>query len=383
MSEISIFGWTLFEEPRRREYLDRVKSTTSRYHAKYSELLSDLENQGFSEFLPSEFAQMRSQLSDLEYLLGKDPEKARNISMQIGAQISRLPAMARSAKREFETKERLRRQEISDMRRQASSELEQFLQSKMTEISDPIELDFAFDKLRDLQKEFAGRVVDSQELQKIKDVIHRQVISIRAEASSLAQEWKNRKEQETSPEAQQTLFNLHKQQATADIALKPDAIKSVVDSLDSLQKQLNGQVCTLDELQEKLSSESEKIDAGVVDENCRRMVVRAIMDSLEKTGFQVDTPKREVGAKDEVVILARKPAGASANFRITADGNMEYKFDHYDGMKCKSDIDQILPMLQDIYGIKLSDERVLWQNPDRISAETRPTSTGGHHHGER
>ena len=100
------------------------------------------------------------------------------------------------------------------------------------------------------------------------------------------------------------------------------------------------------------------------------------MDSLEKSGFVVGKPQRQIGEKDEVVILARKPAGAEAAFRVTADGTMVYKFDHYEGMRCKADIDQVLPMLQEIYGVELSDARVLWQNPDRISKSAKPIDAG-------
>ena len=51
---------------------------------------------------------------------------------------------------------------------------------------------------------------------------------------------------------------------------------------------------------------------------------------------------------------------------------MIYKFDHYEGMQCKDDIDKVLPLLRDIYGVDLSEERVLWQNPERISKSAKP-----------
>lgn len=137
-------------------------------------------------------------------------------------------------------------------------------------------------------------------------------------------------------------------------------------------KQLIEKTADPDEILNKITDATTQADSAIADENCRRMVVRSIMDSLEKSGFVVSKPKRSAGDVDEVVILARKPAGAEAAFRVSADGSMIYKFDHYEGMQCKDDIDKVLPLLRDIYGVDLSEERVLWQNPERISKSAKP-----------
>jgi hypothetical protein len=34
-------------------------------------------------------------------------------------------------------------------------------------------------------------------------------------------------------------------------------------------------------------------------------------------------------------------------------------------------------MLQEVYGIELSEKRVNWQNPDRLDASARPLDHGG------
>jgi hypothetical protein len=376
MSESVRYRWSLQAQMRRQAYLERVRGTTARYYDRHVTLLSDLSTQGLERYLPEEFERVRSIMNEVRSILESDPERARAMSLQIGQQLSALTAMARSARREFETRERLRQQELSEMRRRATSELAQFLQSLITEIQDPIEQDFAFDKLKAIQSNYVGRIVEATELPKIKEELRRKVFAIHTEAAEHAKAWKQRKSQETILDAQKTLIEIHREQAVADGERNPKAVQSMLATLDSMHQSMMERGCSLEEIQKGIAEATENTDAAVADENCRRMVVRAILDSLEKAGFVVAAPQRQVGDKDEVVIMASKPAGAEASFRVTADGNMLYKFDHYEGMKCKTDIDRVLPMLQEIYGVKLSDERVLWQNPDRISKSAKPLDDG-------
>jgi len=60
---------------------------------------------------------------------------------------------------------------------------------------------------------------------------------------------------------------------------------------------------------------------------------------------------------------------------------MEYSFEKYEGATCKKDIDSFLPKLEQVYGIKLSNERVIWENPDKISKDARQSPTGGSYKG--
>ena len=376
MSESVYYRWRLEAQRRRQAYLDRIRVTTSRYHARYEGLLADLVSQGLEQYLPEEFSRVRSSLQNLKVLITSDPERARDVSLQLGAEISRLPALARAARREFESRERQRQKEVAEMRRKATSELAQYLQSLLTDIRDPIERDFAFDSVRAIQAEYNGRVVDAQELSTVKQKLQVRYETICREASAKAKEWKSRKAQETLKESLDVLLDIHRGQAEADAGRNPEAILPMMKKLDALRQQSADAALSLRDLQKEIAMITEKTDAAVADENCRRTVVRAIMDSLEKSGFVVDKPKRQTGAQDEVVILARKPAGAQAFFRVTADGTMVYKFDQYEGMKCKSDIDQVLPTLQGIYGVELSDARILWQNPDRASRSAKPMDMG-------
>lgn len=383
MSESVRYRWELQERMRRQAYLDRIRYTTAGFYNRYQEIFSDIVHQGLEQYLPEEFENTRSLLSKLEYLLDNDPERARELSKEIAPRIGSLPSLARSAKIEFEVGKRKQQKRLLEMREKATSELEEFLQSALTEIRDPIVCDFALSDLEVIRNEYAGRRVDISELSDTKEKIRTRIADAIEKASLKAKDWKDKKARENASETKEMLIQIHKDQILSDSESSKDTINTILSNLEALQRKTLDRSLALEDIQAELSSVTEKTDESVIDENCRRMLVRSILDSLEKVGFVVETPKRQSGDDDEVIIRARKPAGSQASFRVTANGGMIYKFDNYEGMKCKEDIDKILPILQQIYGIELSEERVLWQNPDRISKSTKPIESGNKekHHG--
>lgn len=370
MSESVSYRWYLDAQRRHQAYLDRIQENTANFSKRYRAKFDDLVNQGLEVYMPNEFAQLRDQLSQLDRLVSADPERARELSFQVGQQLSRLPSLARAARNEFEARERQRRKELSEMRRQATTALHQFIHDLISEIKDPIELDFAYDEIRAIQTEYQGRTVEVGELDALKSSIGSRFSEIKNSAKTKAETWKNEQVKSNTKETAEELLSLYEEQARLD-AKNPIALDAMLSSLDAV-KRLIDKKADPEEIRNKIEAAATQADSAIADENCRRMVVRSIMDSLEKSGFVVSKPKRSSGDVDEVVILARKPAGAEAVFRVTADGSMIYKFDHYEGMQCKDDIEKVLPLLRDIYGVDLSDERIIWQNPERISKSARP-----------
>lgn len=58
------------------------------------------------------------------------------------------------------------------------------------------------------------------------------------------------------------------------------------------------------------------------------------------------------------------------------DGRLTFKFDNYEGQKCKKDIDEVTTLLDECYGVKLSKGKVLWSNPDRIQRGSKENPIG-------
>lgn len=375
MSESVNYRWTLEAQRRREAYLERISSNVARFRDSYRRKLNELAKQGLEAFAQTEFAEVRRDLDRLDMLVTSDPESARDLSFQVGESLSGLPGLARSIQRDFQERDRQCRAEIKEARREATSELASFLSDLLGYVSDPVVRDFAYDKLREIQRVHQGVVVDASELDSIKSKIQSQFDSVLASANEQASQWKATKSAELAGESSSEMINLCREAAQNSYQQNSETLNKMLAGLDSLSASLNNAE-SFDNVLRKVQEIAGSAEESAIDEDCRRMVVRSIMESLQKTGFVVTNPKRSTEGLDEVVIRARKPSGPEALFRVHADGNMIYKFENYEGMRCKTDIDQVLPLLQEIYGIDLSDERVLWQNPDKLSREARPIDNG-------
>lgn len=371
MSKLANSRWELGAQMKRQAYLDRVRENAANFRNRYETKLGDLVSQGLEKYMPREFAEVRRNLNRLDKLISSDPESARDLSFQIGQELSRLPAMARAARNEFEERERQRRKELEEMRKKAATELSRFIHDAISDIKDPVEMDFAFDDIRAIELAYQGRKIEPGELEGLKTSILRRVSEIRKSAQTKAETWKRERVKLTAKEASTALVGIYQEQANTEVAWNPKGFQDMLSDLEEI-KLLADRAIDPEEIRKRVEDVARKADKSVAEENCRRIVVRSIMDSLEKSGFVVSKPKRSAGEIDEVVILARKPAGAEASFKVNADGGLIYKFDHYEGMKCKDDIDTVFHLLKDVYGVNLSQERILWQNPDRISRSARP-----------
>ena len=376
MSEYHVQRWQINQQRRRELYLERIRLTTVQYHRRYESVLHDLRREGLEKYVPREFERIRGQLSRVESLLSSNPESARDLNVSIGPEVAALPSVARAARREFQIREEARRRELEEMRRRATSELANFIVEKIASITDPIEQDFAFDELRAIQAEFEARKVDPEELSRFKLDVEQRLNGIRSSAADKAQAWKESRSTKLMDESTEDLIEIHRDQLESARERSPAVVDSLLARLDDLARQAKSGEIRGDLLGKQLGALCEAADVALADEACRREVVRALVESLERLGFIVPTPQRPPGDRDEVLITAKKPAGQTADFRITVDGSWVAKFEKYEGMGCKADIDKMDALLEEIYGVNLSDKRIDWQNPDRRSADERPLDSG-------
>ena len=71
------------------------------------------------------------------------------------------------------------------------------------------------------------------------------------------------------------------------------------------------------------------------------------------------------------------PSVFKPKLNCSFDGTLQCEFDGYRGSDCEADIGAVLPRIEDVYGVKLDEERVIWRNPDDVDADHRPTPKGG------
>lgn len=133
----------------------------------------------------------------------------------------------------------------------------------------------------------------------------------------------------------------------------------------TIEKIINNQEGTVKERLQKIREDANK---EIIDEKIRHESVKIIVKAIKKRGFIVSNDAIKIDRKNnQVNILAQKPSGAKAEFKIYLDGKFVYKFDGYEGQACQNDIKPFMDDLEEIYGIKVIKESEIWSNPDKNS----------------
>lgn len=373
------------QQRRREEYLNRIQRNTQRFAESYKDVLQSMRIQGLDQVVPSEFRHLESALARLDGMISSNPERARELSVGLGDEVYGLRRLAQSLRNQVRGQQRDARQESSHTAQQeeqrklilerreqqqklsqeeAAKQLEQQKAHDLwyqlrAEFTDPIIRDFAFDELEKLQNEYK----DLSENQ-----LRSRVQQIKSTASQQASVWKKKQIKASQIDTQLEMIEVQQQQIKSDLNQNPKELQAILNSLEQSRDFLikGGQIEQSD-FHKSLAEQIERADEAVTDERCRQLTVRGIVTSLKEQGFVLSKAPELIRNedRDEVIIQARRLSGRQSEFRVSLDGAFSYKFEHYVGMACKNDLDDILPKLQEIYGIELSNKKVIWENPDR------------------
>ncbi|WP_394210578.1 hypothetical protein [Psychrobacter piscatorii] len=354
----AIHNYKYRQRQQRQEYLNRVQSKTREFYQRYMEVMSDMCFQGIDQVIPTEFAQLTQELDKLKLLICNNPEEAREMSIALGNEVYGLRRLANTAKTRLSKQLELERRHEEERLQKKNEQSEKLWRSLKTTFNDPIERDFAFNDLIKLESEY----IDLSE-----DELNLRISDIKQRANVLAQEWKNKQQETSLQDTQIEVLNAYQEQLKTDLNQNPEKLQTILNSLQDSRDFLDkGEMLSTEDLQSSINAQVSEADEVVTDERCRQITVKGIIDSLRQQGFQVDNPKLfKDNQRDEVVIQAKRISGRQSKFTVSLDGSFSYKFENYEGMACKDDIEKILPKLQDIYGIELSDKKVIWENPDR------------------
>lgn len=343
---------------RHQENLNRIQSKTREFYDRYQQVMQDMRNQGLDQVVPEEYRQLTQELNRLNSLLSSNPVEAREMSTSLGDEVYGLRRLANKARGHVERQQCQDHQEERQLKEEKiqreETQADQLWQQLRAEFTDPVVRDFAFDGLSTLQAEY--RNLSEEELRS-------RVKQIKVSAGQKSAIWKTEQRNSSQSETQLEVLEEHQQQVRKDLKGSPKKLQAILDNLQKNRDFLvdGGQLDQL-ELQQTLASQVEQADEAITDERCRQLTVKGIMDGLKHQGFQIQPPTLEGG---EVLIEARRLSGRESKFWVGLDGAFKYKFHEYEGMACKDDIDELLPKLQDVYGIELSNKKVIWENPDR------------------
>lgn len=367
MSQIHDAQYRLERERRQKIAEDRVRSTTVSFLERYQSELASIRAQGLIEYVQERYENCEALASQIQAELQRNPFTAREISKSLGNEVYSLRNTAQRIKLEVE--EQQYHQHFREIearvtaKKQRKTELSATWTRSLNNWPDKLSLNLMLKELRTLEKEAFEN--DSNETP---EGLLNKLQTIQNQGALKAEEHRKQLAQEVQHDTNRDLATSVKEVVTQTLPKeKSDAIANRLNQICSASNDVVEQMQEIEQI-------SNDADKQIEEEAIRRETVKAIFNTLKNTGFSVQKPKIMVDESGEskVVVSASRPAGNRAQFEILLDGSCTYKFDNYKGQTCKKDINQVLPKLSEVYGVDLSDSRVVWSNPDDEDAEMKP-----------
>ena len=365
MSEEHEYLYRLERERQEQIARENVRKDVMNAIARHRDSIQNIINEGLDKYVSIQ--NIKGEIQNIERIVNTDPFAARNLSYQLSSDINYLRNEALNRKEE---EERI----IREQKNKNKQAVLDYFNKTIMSIDDIILIDFAKDKFDNLRNELLNdEGVTDKEMSIHSKKIESRIKSIIDEANANAGEWRAKKEREREKRVLQTKIE------DIEDNLKKENIESKenIEKRDKLLKQIEAARASLnnDNVSENIDSiakDIEIIDKETEDiritEEVRKNVVKSIIKSLKGNEFEVSAPELIKDNNGGIVkIIAKKPSGKRAVCKVGLNGKLEYVFDNYEGLTCVKDIDKFNKDLEEIYSIKLSDKKVLWQNPDKIS----------------
>ena len=344
----------------------RVEEFYWRYRSQYEEM----ERKHYAAYIPDEMRRLASDLASIQELLVFNPTRAREISFQVGSYISGMHSLGRAAINQFERAERMRQEAAHQQKRESQNAMMKQYYDQVGAIS-PAAVHFAQTELEGIRAAIQSGGISSGELQR------KLSVAIRA-AEEKAVEWKQEKLAAGRKEA--AISRLEETERSIIKSLVED--RKQVDTLIERVRRMKDDICAgkidADAADAEIASVEESVEDTMVTEEVRRQTDKAFIKLLRQQDFTVEKPVLvEEGSESYVKFTAQRPSGNRAVCRFDNHGKVRYKFDQYEGMSCLKDIQTVQTELERVYSVKLSDERVLWENPNRITKDADQIPGGG------
>ncbi len=364
MSSSYEYSYAMETARRRQIYLNRITATTEQFYNRYIQQYREMKNRGFDAYIPSEMDRLEYDLSRIRNLLISDPEEAREISFEVGSYIRSMSSLAYGAREQFERAERMRVEALRERKEQQQSTLMNEYFEILQSIMNPIVTNFSISEMMQIRSDIeSGRLTNADELRKkASDVI--------SAAESKAVKWKEGTVKKNRQLDAAKAINEAEERLKSEKLENQEKTKEFLDRISKLRAGLQAGTVEVDDVEEQVVSLENEVDMTLISEETRRETVTAIIKQLQKQEFTVEKPQLvKTDGKNFVKIVAKQPSGKRAICNVDLRGKIAYKFDNYAGMTCLKDIEKFNVDLEQIYSVKLSDKRVLWQNPDRLSMD--------------
>lgn len=373
MSSSYEYSYALEAARRRQIYLNRIAATTEQFYYRYSQQYMEMKNRGLAAYIPSEMSRLESDLSRVRSLLSSDPEEARDLSYEVGSYIRSMSSLASGAREQFERAERMRVEALREKREQKQSALMNEYFEILQTITNPIVANYSISEMLQIRSDIeSGRMTSVIELRKkSSDII--------SSAEGRATEWKKDAFKKNRQKDAAQAISEAEERLRSERIENQEKTQEFLDRISKLKAGIETGAIDAENAEKQVIELENEVDETLISEETRRETVTAIVKQLQKQEFTVEKPQLiKTDGKNYVKIVAKQPSGKRAVCNVDLRGKIAYKFDNYEGMTCLKDIEKFNVDLEQIYSVKLSDERVLWQNPDRLSmdATSLPNNEG-------
>lgn len=361
-------------EARRRANEERIRNNTEQFYQRYLQQYEDMRSQNFEAYIPEAMERLRSDLGQIRSLLYSDAGAAREVSMEVGNYIYSLFREGHAAEREYrrrEIEEEQQRQEaVRAERLRKQGEINDAHYELVANLKDQGVINFASKELSALRQQ----ALNDSKLMSVTEFRQR-AEQIIAQARQKAEEWESREKKKEDKQVVSERLRIMQEQLEHNKVENQEKAQMLISQITALQESIRLDSKPQTELEQALEKVEAEMDDTLIGEDIRRQAVKSVLLSLRKQGFQVQQPQliKEQG-QNFVRITAKKPSGKRVQCRLDLSGKLVYKFDEYEGMTCLKDIEQFNVELEKVYSVKLSDERVIWENPDRLSKDSNSTN---------
>lgn len=364
MSSSYEYSYALEAARRRQIYLNRISSTTEQFYNRYSQQYSDMRNKGLAAYIPSEMSKLEADLASIRNLLTFDPEEARNISYEVGSYIRSMSSLAAGAREEFDRAERVRVENLTAEREHQQNALMQEYFEILKSITNPIVVNYSISEMQALRQEIETGKLTS------KSALEKRAESIKLDAEFKTEEWKAGALKKNHKKDVAEAINEAEARLKAESIENQGKTQEFLNKINKLRSSLESGNIDADFVKKKIIELESEVDETLISEEARRETVKAIIKQLKSQEFIVAQPQIvQTDGKNYVKIVAKQPSGKRAVCNVDLHGKIAYKFDNYEGMTCLKDIEKFNVDLEKVYSVRLSDERILWKNPDRLSMD--------------
>lgn len=373
MSSSYEYSYALEAARRRQIYLNRIATTTEQFYRRYSQQYSDMKNRGLAAYIPTEMSRLESDLARIRSLLSSNPEEARDVSYEVGAYIRSMSSLAYGAREQFERAERMRVETLRAEKEHQQNELMREYFEILRTITNPIVANFSISEMQQIRNDIeSGSLTSSPELRKRSSAII-------FEAEKKGAEWKKDAVKKNRQKDAARAISETEERLRSERIENQEKTQEFLDRIIKLKAGIETGTIDAENAEKQVIEIENEVDETLISEETRRETVTAIVKQLQKQEFTVEKPQLiKTDGKNYVKIVAKQPSGKRAVCNVDLRGKIAYKFDNYEGMTCLKDIEKFNVDLEEIYSVKLSDERVLWQNPDRLlmDATNLPNNEG-------